>query len=277
MKSDIKYSILMAVYIKEKAEYLELAIKSMLNQTVMTNDFVLVKDGPLTEELNEVINKYSSMYPGLFNIIEFQKNMGLGYALKIGVERCKNEWIARMDSDDFSIPTRCEQQLNLIKDNPKLDIVGSSITEFNGYLGNIQAYNHLPETNEEIHEFARRRCPFSHPSLMIRKSKILEAGNYREYLLCEDYELWTRMLANNAQCYNIEESLVYVRVDDNFYKRRGGIKYLKSILKLKTELYKRGFYSLKDYCISSSAHIVMCLLPNKVRTFLYKNFLRKKK
>lgn len=277
MKSDIKYSILMAVYIKEKAEYLELAIKSMLNQTVMTNDFVLVKDGPLTEELNEVINKYSSMYPGLFNIIEFEKNMGLGYALKIGVERCKNEWIARMDSDDFSIPTRCEQQLNLIKNNSKLDIVGSSITEFNGYLGNIQAYNHLPETNEEIHEFARRRCPFSHPSLMIRKSKILEAGNYREYHLCEDYELWTRMLANNAQCYNIEESLVYVRVDDNFYKRRGGIKYLKSILKLKTELYKRGFYSLKDYCISSSAHIVMCLLPNKVRTFLYKNFLRKKK
>lgn len=277
MKSDIKYSILMAVYIKEKAEYLELAIKSMLNQTVMTNDFVLVKDGPLTEELNEVINKYSSMYPGLFNIIEFEKNMGLGYALKIGVERCKNEWITRMDSDDFSIPTRCEQQLNLIKNNSKLDIVGSSITEFNGYLGNIQAYNHLPETNEEIHEFARRRCPFSHPSLMIRKSKILEAGNYREYHLCEDYELWTRMLANNAQCYNIEESLVYVRVDDNFYKRRGGIKYLKSILKLKTELYKRGFYSLKDYCISSSAHIVMCLLPNKVRTFLYKNFLRKKK
>ena len=276
MKNDIRYSVLMAVYIKETAEHLELAIKSMLNQTVKTNDFVLVKDGPLIPELDKVINKYSTMYPGLFNIIELDKNMGLGYALKVGVEHCKNEWIARMDSDDFSIPERCEKQLELIRKKSNLDIVGSSIIEFSGYIGNVQAYNHLPETNEEIHEYAKRRCPFSHPSLMIRKSKILEVGNYREYHLCEDYELWTRMLANGAQCYNINEYLVYIRVDENFYKRRGGIKYLKSILSLKTELYKRGFYSFKDYCISSSAHIVMCLLPNRIRTFLYKKFLRKK-
>lgn len=277
MKSSIEYSVLMAVYYKDNAKWLDLAIKSMLEQTWPTNDFVIVKDGPITKELDEVIRKYTSFFSGLFNIIELEKNMGLGYALKVGVEQCKNEFIARMDADDYSISTRCEEELDLILEFPELDIVGSSITEFTDSIDNVVGYNSLPELPEEIYAFAKRRCPFSHPSLMLRKSKVIEAGNYRDYHLCEDYELWTRMFKNGSKGYNIKQSLVYVRVNDDFYKRRGGLKYLKSILKLKTEFYKNGFYSFKDYCISASAHIVMCLLPNRVRRFLYKKLLRKKK
>lgn len=275
MDKEIKYSVLMSVYYKENPEWLDYAIRSMIDQTIRTDDFVIVKDGPLNNELNTVINIYIKEYPELFNIIELKENLGLGLALKAGVKACKNEWIARMDSDDYSIPTRCEKQLNKIKDNPNLDIIGSNIAEFIGNINNLTSYRILPHTNEAIYKYSRRRCPFGHPSVMLRKSKVLGAGNYRKYHLVEDYDLWVRMIEKNAQCYNFNEVLVYMRVNKDFYKRRGGIKYLKSILKFKNELYKKRFYSTSDYIISSSAHIVMCLLPNKIRSFLYKKTLRK--
>lgn len=275
MDEEINYSVLMSVYYKEKPEWLDYAIKSMLDQTVKTNDFVIVKDGHLNEELDEIIDNYIKEYPELFNVIELKENVGLGPALRIGVEKCKNEWIARMDSDDFSISTRCEKEINKIKSNPDLDIVGSDIAEFIGDINNVTSYRILPHTNEEIYKYARRRCPFGHPSVMLRKSKVLEAGNYRKYHLVEDYDMWARMIEKNAKCFNFNEVLVYMRVNEDFYKRRGGIKYLKTILEFKNELYKKGFYSIKDYIISSSAHIVMCLLPNNLRSILYKKTLRK--
>lgn len=274
MEKKINYSVLMSVYYKENPEWLDIAIKSMLAQTFLTNDFVIIKDGPLTSELDSIISKYQRKYPDIFNIVALEKNVGLGPALKIGVENCKNEWIARMDSDDYSIPTRCEKEIKKIIEDNTLDIIGSNIAEFIDDIKNVQAYRILPEKNDEIYKYARRRNPFGHPSVMLRKSKIIEAGNYREYYLCEDYDMWIRMIEKKARCYNIQDILVYMRVSKDFYKRRGGIKYLKSILKFKKEQYLKGFYSLKDFIISSSAHIIMCLLPNKLRDFLYRKILR---
>ena len=121
----------------------------------------------------------------------------------------------------------------------------------------------------------RRRNPFGHPSVMFRKSKVLEAGNYRPYYLCEDYDMWIRMSKINSKFYNIQEVLVYMRIGKDFYKRRGGIKYLKSILKFKNEQYKNGFYSFKDYIITAGTSTVICLMPNFIRDIFYKKFLRK--
>ena len=270
------YSVLMSVYYKENPEWLRQSIESMLNQTIITNDFVIIKDGKLTNELDDVISEYYEKYPDIFHIIELESNVGLGPALAIGVKACKNELIARMDSDDISIKERCEKQLNKYKEDPELDIVGSSIAEFIDNTNNIQAYRILPETDEEIKKFARRRNPFGHPSVMLRKSKVLEAGNYRSYYLVEDYDMWIRMIEHGAKCYNFQEILVFMRISEDFYKRRGGLKYLKSILKFKKEQLHNGFYSKKDFVISSCAHIIMCLMPNKIRDLLYRKVLRKK-
>lgn len=275
MEKKINYSVLMSVYYKENPEWLDIAIKSMLAQTFLTNDFVIIKDGPLTSELDSVISKYQRKYPDIFNIVALEKNVGLGPALKIGVENCKNEWIARMDSDDYSIPTRCEKEIKKIIEDNTLDIIGSNIAEFIDDIKNVQAYRILPEKNDEIYKYARRRNPFGHPSVMLRKSKIIEAGNYREYYLCEDYDMWIRMIEKKARCYNIQDILVYMRVSKDFYKRRGGIKYLKSILKFKREQYKNKHFMFKDYLISSFASVVTCLCPNIIREVIYKKILRK--
>lgn len=271
------YSVLMSVYYKDNPTWLQEAIESMLNQTIKTDDFIIVEDGKLTDELEDVVNFYEEKYNDIVTVLRLKENRGLGPALALGIQKCKNELIARMDSDDISVPDRCEKQLNKYREKPELDIVGSSIAEFIDNTNNVQAYRILPETDEEIKKFARRRNPFGHPSVMLKKSKILEAGNYRSYYLVEDYDMWVRMIQHGAKSYNFQEILVFMRISDDFYKRRGGLKYLKSILKFKKEQLHNGFYSKKDFIVSSCAHIIMCLMPNKIRDLLYRKVLRKER
>lgn len=273
----VNYSVLMSVYYKEEAAFLKQSIESMLNQTIITNDFVIIEDGKLPLELENIINEFALKYPEIFNVVKLEENIGLGPALAIGINNCKNDLIARMDSDDISIETRCEKQLMEFQKDYKLDIVGSNIGEFIENIDNIQAYRFLPENHNEIVEFAKRRNPFGHPSIMFKKRKVLEAGNYRSYYLVEDYDLWIRMIKKGARCFNIKEVLVFMRICKDFYKRRGGIRYLKSILKFKSEQYRNGFFKKTDYIISAGTSIIICLAPNFIREIFYKKILRKGK
>lgn len=269
------YSVLMSVYYKENPDWLKESIESMLKQTIRTNDFVLIEDGKLTKELEDIVVEYERKYPELFNVVRLEENVGLGPALAKGINICKNEIIARMDSDDIAVSKRCEAELKIMSKDNSVDMVGSNIIEFIGDIDNIQAFRKLPEKDEEIKKYMKRRNPFGHPSVMFKKSKVIEAGNYRSYYLCEDYDMWIRMAQKNANFYNIQDVLVYMRISEDFYKRRGGVKYLKSILKFKKEQYKNGFYSFKDYIITAGTSSIVCLMPNKVREIFYKKILRK--
>lgn len=273
---DKKYSVLMSVYYKEKPEWLEYSIQSMLDQTIFPDEFVLVKDGPLGDGLEKVITKFMKQYPDLFNIIELKENVGLGPALQIGIENCKNEYIARMDSDDYCLPNRIEKQFEVFAGDCELGLVGTNVEEFEGNIKNVNCHVILPETHEEIYKFSKKRCPFRHPSLLYKKSEVLKAGNYRKFYLCEDYDLYVRMLRAGCKCYNIQKALVYMRIGSDFYKRRGGFKYMKTILKFKNEQLKIGYFSLGDYLKSTIPHIAVCLMPNSMRDWVYRNLLRKK-
>ncbi|MDE5917652.1 MAG: glycosyltransferase, partial [Oscillospiraceae bacterium] len=127
--NDIKYSVLMCVYAGDNPEWFNLAIESMLLQTISADEFVIVKDGPVTKKINEIIDKYCLKFRDLFNIVELKKNMGLGEALRQGVLHCHNEWIVRMDADDYSVPSRVEQQMWAAY-KKGADIVGSDVVEF---------------------------------------------------------------------------------------------------------------------------------------------------
>lgn len=273
-----KYSVLMSVYDKENPKHFQESIESMLNQTLKPDEIVIVEDGILTESLELVIKEYKEKYQELFHIVKFEKHVGLGKSLRTGILECKNEYIARMDTDDISEKSRCEKQINEFEKNPKLDIVGSKIAEFNNSIENITRYNTVPETNDEIYKYGQKRSPVAHGSVIMKKSKVLEAGNYtNEFSYFEDYDLWIRMMKNKCQFYNIQEALVFFRVDDNLYKRRGGIKYLKAMIKFKTEQYRNGFFSLWNYLLTVTIHSLVCIVPNKVRKYIYRTFLRSKK
>ena len=276
MMQNLKYTVLMSVYYKEKPEYLSLSIESMLNQTVKPDEFIIVKDGPLTTELDEVINNFVTAYPKMFNIIVNETNLGLGPALAKGIENSKNELIARMDSDDYVVSTRCEKQLEKFREDPKLGMVGSYEAEFVDTVDNVISIHRVTSENDEIERFMHRRCSVLHPTVMYKKSAVLKSGNYQSVLLYEDYDLFARMvLEYHIKSYNIPEPLYYIRTSEDFFKRRGGIKCAKTVLKFKWGQYRKGYMSSMDFCISGLGQAFVCVLPNSLRKSFYMKFLRK--
>ncbi len=268
------YSVLMSVYIKEKPEYFKEAVDSILDQTVKTNDFVIVCDGPLTEGLNKVIADYVTTYSGLFNVYRLEKNMGLAKALNNGILQCKNEIIARMDSDDVSAPTRMEEQLKAMREQ-QADIVGSNIIEFVGDISNTKNTREVPEEHGDIMRFAKKRSPFNHPSVMYRKTAVVQAGFYEDYRYFEDYNLWVTMLHQGFKGYNIQKNLVYMRAGEDMYKRRGGISYVGCIYRFNRHLRQIGFISMPSFLSGVIIRTAVSLIPNGVRSRLYKKILRK--
>lgn len=270
------YSVLMSVYYKEKPEWLSQSIESMLNQTVVTNDFVIVCDGILTDELYSVLNYYDKKYPGLFQLLKRDMNYGLGPSLAYGIEFCKNELIARMDSDDISKEDRCEIQLKYFEDNPDLDIVGCWENEFENGIDNPIAVHRVPSGVENVHNYMKRRCSLLHPTVIYKKSAVINSGNYHDVRLFEDYDLFMRMVVEHGcKGDNVPQALYDMRVNDDFYKRRGGIKYMKTIVKFKKDQRKKGYMSHKDYIISCWTQRIVCLMPNRMRKWFYLKFLRK--
>lgn len=268
------YSVLMSVYYKEKPEYLKEAIDSILNQTVKTDDFVIVCDGPLTEGLDKVIADYVKTYSGLFAVYRLSRNMGLAKALNNGILQCKNELIARMDSDDISAPDRIEKQIAAINEK-KADIVGANIIEFVGNINNTGNSRIVPEKNEDIITFAKKRSPFNHPTIMYKKSAVIAAGFYEDYRFFEDYNLWATMLNMGYKGYNIQENLLYMRGGEEMYKRRGGFSYVGCIYRFKKHLKKIGFIGEKDFLVGVLGHAVVSIIPNGIREKIYSKLLRK--
>lgn len=154
---------------KEKAEYLKQALQSVINQTLKPTEIVIVKDGPLTKELDECIENFQKQHPKLFKIITFKKNRGLGLALRDGVKACKYEYIARMDSDDISKPDRFEKQFNYLQKHPEIALLGTWITEFSKDENNPDTVTKLPCTHQDILKFAKKRNPFRHMTMVLKK------------------------------------------------------------------------------------------------------------
>lgn len=268
------YSVLMSVYYKEKPEYLRESIESMLNQSVKPDDLVLVCDGPLNEPLDEVIASFTEAYKEL-TVVRLPENKGLGNALNEGMKYTRNELIARMDSDDISRPDRCEKELTIFQNNPDIDIVSGTIEEFDEAISKINSRRELPETNDEILEFAKKRNPFNHPAVMFRKSAVEAVGGYEDFYLLEDYYLWIRMLLNGSKGYNIKDPLLYMRAGSDMYRRRSGSRYAKSQKRLFKLMLTKGFISGKEYMAAVWARTATSLVPNDIREKLYKRILRK--
>lgn len=269
------YSVLMSVYYKEKPEYLREALHSMLSQTVPPSEILLVQDGPLTPELERVLDEEEALNPGVFARVPLERNMGLGNALRIGVEKCRYELIARMDTDDIACPARCEKQLRAFAQDPGLDICGTMIDEFEQSPDKVVSRRVLPCTHEEILAFSKKRNPFNHMTVMFKKSAVLAAGNYQEVNLIEDYYLWVRMLLRGAKSCNLPESLVYARVGAGMMERRGGLSYWKKIAAGRNKIRRTGYIGWGTYLQILAVQFVFCIVPVSLREKLYHTFLRK--
>ncbi len=272
---DKHYSVLMSVYGREKAEYLRESMNSIYGQTVETDDFVLVCDGPLGEELECVIEEMTDKFGERLSVVRLAKNVGLGRALNAGIQHCRHELIARMDSDDISYPDRCERQIRLFEERPEISICSGTVEEFSTDPAVVDARRILPETQEEILKFARSRNPFNHPCVMYRKSAVEAAGGYQDFYMLEDYYLWLRMLMKGMKGYNCQEPLLHMRAGSEMYKRRSGWKYAKAQRNLFGFMRKSGFITRGSYAKSVLIRGGSSLAPNWLRKFLFEKVLRR--
>lgn len=256
------FSVLMSIYKKENPQWFREALDCIFVQTLQPTEIVLVEDGPLTPELYTIIDEYKEKYP-IFNIVKNETNLGLGLALRKGVEASKTEFLMRMDTDDIIPPYRFEHQMRKIEEG--YDVVSCWAQVFMNSKENVIAVKTRSEHHEEIVKLAHRRSPICHAGTVFRKSALLKAGNYQHCKLYEDYHLVIRLIMSGAKFYNMQEVLYYVRTTPEQMNRRSGMDYLKTELTFFKEFRRMGFFSTKDYIINSVMRIVVRLMPHKIR------------
>jgi len=274
-KADVSFSVLMSVYKNDNPEHFKLALESIINQTIKPEEIVLVVDGPVPDTIEEVIKLYEGN--SCLKVLRLPENVGLGNARKIGLEKCSNELVALMDADDICVTDRFEKQIKCFQEDSSLSVVGGNIKEFINSVENIVGIREVPQNDTDIKKYLKRRCPFNHQTVMFRKTKVEEAGGYIDWYCDEDYYLWIRMYQNNAKFMNLKDVLVYVRVGNDMYKRRGGWKYFRSEAKLQKYMFDQGIIELPTFINNILVRfVVQVLLPNNIRKLVYKKFARKK-
>lgn len=274
----IRFSVLMSVYKRENPKYMHSSLWSVFNQTLMPNEVILVEDGPLTQELYKVIDEFKQKY-SILKVISLPQNKGLGKALNEGMKHCSFDYVARMDTDDECYPIRFEKQISFLEKHQDIDVVGCLTTEFNEDANGkrrILSIKHFPESVEENEKYSRKRCPVEHPAVVFKKQSVLNVGGYQHCFLFEDYHLWARMFVNGAKFYNIQEPLLYFRMTEDSFNRRGGWKYAVSELKALNMFRKIKFLSLRQFCTAVIIRFPVRVMPNVIRKFIYNNFLRSK-
>lgn len=273
----LKFSVLMPIYIKENPQYLSRALDSILiSQTIKPTEVIIVEDGPLTSVLYETLENYQSLFPDVIKIFKLKNNMGMGFAMNHGLNKCNYDWIFRMDSDDIASSMRFEKQLAIIKTN-KYDVIGSSIQEFNHEVGDLKRFRVMPEEHKKIIRMMKTRNPINHMTVAYRKTMALKAGGYWDRRYFEDYNLWYEMHKIGARFYNIKESLVYARIGNNMVARRSGLAYYKFERTLMKKFLNDSFITKFEYIRTLAFKFLLRNLPVSLLDFVYKSLLRKRR
>ena len=269
-----KFSVCMSVYRGDNAEFFKEAVDSLYAQTRLPDELVLVVDGPVGEEINQMILGFESSYDN-FKVIRLEKNSGHAIARQTGLDAAKYEYIAIMDSDDIAVSDRLEKQMAYIEAHPELDALGGQIEEFIGEPSNVVGTRIVPLTDNEIKDYLKSRCPMNLVTVMLRKAAVQKAGGYIDWYCEEDYYLWVRMAEQGMTFANLPDNLVNVRVGEEMYQRRGGMRYFKSEAKLQKYMYNHGLISLTRYIYNVAVRFtVQVLMPNKVRGWVFQKFAR---
>lgn len=269
------FSLLMSVYARECPENLELAFRSILiEQTKIPNEFVLVCDGPLTDELDAIIDAYQKEYD-ILKVFRFENNQGLGRALNFGLSKCTYDLVARADSDDICAKDRFDVQISYMDSHPDISIISSYIDEFNDDWTRPVSVKKVPLCHDELVSMAKSRNPLNHMAVMFRKSDIMEIGSYRHVPCVEDYDLWIRAIIQGKKLANIDRVLVHARIGNGMAGRRGNKQYIKSWKVLNQYMYDNHMIGKLTMLKNMTAIRLFVYMPSSLKEFVYRNILRK--
>ncbi len=273
-----KYSVLMSVYKNDSPVFLKTALESIYdNQTRKPDEIVVVFDGPLSDELYEVLGKFKEGKESVVKYFPQEVNRGLGEALRIGSELCTGEYILRMDSDDVSDPIRFEKQISYVEAHPEIDVLGTDIAEFYKSIEETdKRVRSCPANQRDIVKMGKKRSPMNHVSVCMKKSALIKAGGYKTLLLLEDYYLWLRMISAGCLLANINETLVYVRVGNGFDSKRGSKERITGWRVLQDFMLEHGMISKREARMNMIYIWGFVKTPIWLKKFMYQKLLRTK-
>lgn len=268
----IQFSVLISVYAKENPIYFSKCLDSVVTQSLVPNELIIVKDGPLTHALEEVIERLS--FEGTLTVIDLPENVTQGPARAIGLLAANYEWVAIMDSDDLCCSDRFEKQVRMIEENPMISLIGGQIDEFLDSPNKPVSQKCVPVTHSTIVDYAKKRNPFNHMTVMLKRDIAIQAGNYDYFPGFEDYDLFIRMIKLGALCGNHTDVLVHARVGNGMYKRRRGLKYIQSEWQMQQKMRHIGLVNNIEFLVNLCVRIPVRLLPAWALELLYKQFTR---
>lgn len=269
----MKISVLMSLFEKENPAYFDLSMKSIWDdQTRKPDEIVLVEDGPITSALEKIVTLWKEKIPVLI-IVKLEKNSGLAVALNEGAKHCHCDYIARMDTDDISLPDRFQIQEEYLTEHPDVVVLGGGMIEFSDDEGELQP-RLMPLTTKEIRSAICKTSPFVHPSVFIKKDLFDKGLTYdpqcRRY---QDLDYWFRILAAGYQVANLNKVIVKFRKDPYLYLKRN------KTANMELKIVFRGIYSLYGLIswryIFPIIHYAFRQLPPKLCLFIYKHFIIK--
>lgn len=269
-----RFSVCMSVYKNDNADDLITAVRSVVRQTCKPFEIILVQDGPVPQCISDAINSLAGEIPFL-KLVRLAENVGHAGARKAAMDAASTELIAVMDSDDISIETRFERQLQIFDAHPEISVVGGLIHEFIGDVSNVVGERFVPQNDKDIKQYLKSRCPMNLVTVMYRKTDIENVGGFMDWYCEEDYYLWIRLALKGYQFYNIQENLVNVRVGNEMYRRRGGWRYFKSEALLQRYMLSNGVISLPRYIYNTLGRFaVQVAMPNNLRSFIFQKLFR---
>jgi glycosyltransferase involved in cell wall biosynthesis len=273
MPNPLKFSVLMSTYHGDTPSAVGAALDSVFDQTLIPDEVVLILDGQIDVENQNVIERCRLKYSNLLKIFQLNENLGLGPALNYGLSKCQNEWVARMDSDDIAVRDRFENQVQYILQNPTIDVLGGHAEEFYNVPGDLKRVNKSP-VQGEIFAYSRLRNPVVHPTVFYRKSAVIAVNSYSNIPYFEDYYLWLQMLHAGYKIANLNKILIYFR-NSSTISRRHGLTYAKYELNFLQKAHSHNLLSTFYLLSNILLRIPVRIMPREILAFLYGKVLRK--
>lgn len=263
----MKLSVLMSVYGKDDPAHLDQALNSLVTQITRPSEVILVEDGPISSSLKTVIDRYRSELA--IESVIMAENCGLAAALNEGLLHCQNDFVARMDSDDVSLPQRFKEQIAFMQSHPDVAISSAWVEERESDMRFVIDVRQVPTDHENIYRFAKRRNPINHPVCIFRKSAVMAVGGYPNIRKAQDYALWALMLVKGYRFANIPKVLLQMRTGRALMARRGLSYYRQevSILRFQREC---GFLGRRDYYINMMVRAFVRMQPPFIMRLMYR-------
>lgn len=271
ISSAVKFSVLIPVYNGDSYDLFVSAIESIKSNTKLPDQIVVVRDGPVSNDIEKYLKALSKSEK--FEIIRIKDNVGIAKALNYGLTYVRNEWVFRADADDINEPERFSNCLPFLTGN--LAVLGGIIQEVDDD-GEFSGLRVPPVSDVEIRKYIKYRNPFNHMSVVYRKSVVESVGGYPDLHLKEDYGLWIKIVSAGYPVRNIDKILVTANAGSSLLKRRTGLRYLRSEINLHNLLVAEKLQNRFNGIFILILRIAALLAPVEIKKWIYRIFLRKR-